>query len=108
MRNKEAAKRIQEILTATFCLDNHWVISPTDVEVLEKAKMALGYREPKYVDCPKGWQGHSGTRFYCPSCGKAVVKYNSYCHVCGQAVKYPLQKLDKENNKIVLIYDDEL
>lgn len=54
----------------------------------------------KMVTCPKGWKGVRGTRFYCPGCKKAVKKGEAYCHKCGQALIFPVQRYDKENNRM--------
>lgn len=61
---------------------------------------------PKMVTCPKGWQGVRDTRFYCPGCKKAVKKGEAYCHKCGQALIFPVQRYDKENNRIWLDFSD--
>lgn len=60
---------------------------------------------PKMVTCPKGWKGVRDTRFYCPGCKKAVKKGEAYCHKCGQALIFPVQRYDKENNRIWLDFD---
>ncbi|MBU5626499.1 hypothetical protein KQI82_06145 [Oscillibacter sp. MSJ-2] len=61
---------------------------------------------PKMVTCPKGWQGIRDTRFYCPGCKKAVRKGEAYCHKCGQALMFPVERYDKENNRIWLDFFD--
>ena len=61
---------------------------------------------PKMVTCPKGWKGVRGTRFYCPGCKKAVKKGEAYCHKCGQAIVFPIQRYDKENNRIWFDFSD--
>ena len=61
---------------------------------------------PKMVTCPKGWKGVRDTRFYCPGCKKAVKKGEAYCHKCGQALIFPAQRYDKENNRIWLDFSD--
>lgn len=61
---------------------------------------------PAMVTCPKGWQGVRDTRFYCPGCKKAVKKDEAYCHKCGQALIFPIEKYDKENNKIWLDFSN--
>lgn len=60
----------------------------------------------KMVTCPKGWQGVRDTRFYCPGCKKVVKKGEAYCHKCGQALIFPVQRYDKENNRIWLDFSD--
>lgn len=61
---------------------------------------------PKMVTCPKGWQGVRDTRFYCPGCKKVVKNGEAYCHKCGQALLFPTERYDKENNKIWLDFFD--
>ena len=61
---------------------------------------------PKMVTCPKGWKGVRDTRFYCPGCKKAVKKGEAYCHKCGQALIFPAERYDKENNRIWLDFSD--
>ena len=61
---------------------------------------------PKMVSCPKGWKGVRDTRFYCPGCKKVVKKGEAYCHKCGQALIFPVQRYDKENNRIWLDFSD--
>lgn len=69
--------------------------------------LTLGSRlTPKMVTCPKGWRGVKNTRFYCPGCKKAVKKGEAYCHKCGQAIMFPAQRYDKENNRIWLDFSD--
>ena len=46
----------------------------------------------KFVEC-KGWNGHSGTRYKCPTCKKIIRCGYEYCSNCGQAVKFPKTKL---------------
>ena len=61
---------------------------------------------PKMVTCPKGWEGARYTRFHCPGCKKVVKKGEAYCHKCGQALVFPIQRYDKENNRIWLDFSD--
>lgn len=61
---------------------------------------------PKMVSCPKGWQGVRATRFYCPGCKKAVKKGEKYCHKCGQAILFPVERHDKDTNTIWLDFSD--
>ena len=63
---------------------------------------------PKMVTCPKGWKGVRYTRFHCPGCKKVVKKGEAYCHKCGQALVFPIQRYDKENNRIWLDLSDRL
>ena len=92
----------------------HWMVLPAppgkDNNVPTKAQnepLTLDSRlSPKMVTCPKGWQGSRDTRFYCPGCKKAVKKGEAYCHKCGQALMFPVQRYDKENNRIWLDFSD--
>lgn len=68
--------------------------------------MLAGRLTPKMVTCPKGWKGVRDTRFYCPGCKKAVKKGEAYCHKCGQALIFPAERYDKENNRIWLDFSD--
>lgn len=60
---------------------------------------------PKMVTCSGGWKGTRLTRYYCPQCKKAVRNDEAYCHKCGQAILFPKQEYDKENNKIWLNFE---
>ena len=71
-----------------------------------EALMLAGRLTPKMVTCPKGWKGVRDTRFYCPGCKKAVKKGEAYCHKCGQALIFPAERYDKENNRIWLDFSD--
>lgn len=62
---------------------------------------------PKMVSCPGGWEGTRLTRYYCPQCKKAVRNDEAYCHKCGQAILFPKEEYDKENNKIWLNFEQE-
>ena len=68
--------------------------------------MLAGRLTPKMVTCPKGWKEVRDTRFYCPGCKKAVKKGEAYCHKCGQALIFPAERYDKENNRIWLDFSD--
>lgn len=61
--------------------------------------------EEKFVLCPKGWNGHRYTRYYCPNCKKPVKNDDSHCHNCGQNIKFP--KIEVTNNKAYLDWSDE-
>ena len=78
---------------------------PTLTPLNEPLKLA-GRLTPKMVTCPKGWKGVRDTRFYCPGCKKAVKKGEAYCHKCGQALIFPAERYDKENNRIWLDFSD--
>ena len=57
----------------------------------------------KFVEC-KGWNGHSGTRYKCPTCKKIIRCGYEYCSNCGQAVKFPKTKL--VDGRIVLDWSE--
>lgn len=67
-------------------------------ELVDKAK-------PKFVLCPKGFQGMRYTRYYCPNCKKSVRNDDECCHKCGQNIKFP--KIKVTNNKAYLDWSDE-
>lgn len=69
----------------------------------ELAIEALEKQIFKFVEC-KGWNGHSGTRYKCPTCKKIIRCGYEYCSNCGQAVKFP--KLKTIDNKIVLDWSE--
>lgn len=63
-------------------------------------------KTPKFIKCPKGWQGTRYTRYYCPSCNKTLeLAEYPFCKRCGQALKYPKTRV--EDNKHVLDWSDE-
>lgn len=72
----------------------------------EKVKVALEKQIPKFVECPKGFQGVRDTRFYCPNCNSLTRQKEQYCHKCGQAVKYPKEVYIKAENRITLEWGD--
>lgn len=63
----------------------------------ELVKNALENKIPKFVKCPKGWQGIRYTRYYCPACGELTRKNERVCHTCGQKLKYPTLKRNDSN-----------
>lgn len=69
-----------------------------------KAEFATAIRKmtPRFVLCPKGWQGVRQTRYYCPACKKPTRDHEKFCHNCGQAVKYPKVVVSKAENKLIL------
>ena len=67
---------------------------------------ALEKQIPKFVKCPKGFQGIRDTRFYCPACNALTRQREDFCHKCGQAVKYPKEVIDREQHKIYLNWSD--
>lgn len=71
---------------------------------MQNAIQALEKQTPIFVTCPKGWQGVRDTRYYCPTCGKPTRRYEPYCHNCGQAVKYPKEKV--VDNRIELDWSE--
>ena len=77
-----------------------------DIEVYEMAISALEKQIPKFVLCPKGFQGIRDTRYYCPACKSLTRQHEAICHKCGQAVKYPKEVYNKAENKIVLNWSD--
>ena len=88
---------------------NNLEVAPVDMPTLTPPNEPLTLDSrltPKMVTCPKGWKGVRGTRFYCPGCKKAVKKGEAYCHKCGQAIVFPIQRYDKENNRIWFDFSD--
>lgn len=75
-------------------------------EVMELVCEALENQIPKFVKCPKGFQGIRDTRFYCPACNALTRQREDFCHKCGQAVKYPKEVIDREQHKIYLNWSD--
>jgi predicted amidophosphoribosyltransferase len=67
---------------------------------------AIKKKIPRFVLCPKGWQGVRQTRYYCPACKKLTRDHEKFCHSCGQAVKYPKVVVSKAENKLVLDWSD--
>lgn len=68
---------------------------------------ALEKQIPKFVKCPKGFQGVRDTRYYCPSCNSLTRQREDFCHKCGQAVKYPKEIYVKAENKIILDWSEK-
>lgn len=91
----------QQIDVILKIVDAQPTLTPPDEPLTQDSRLT-----PKMVTCPKGWQGVRNTRFYCPSCKKAVKKGEAYCHKCGQALIFPVQRYDKENNEIWLDFSD--
>lgn len=75
-------------------------------EPYDLAIEALEKQIPKFVRCPKGWQGIRNTRYYCPSCNSLTRQHEAICHKCGQAVKYPKDVYCKETNRIILDWSE--
>ena len=113
MNRKEAILRIKDHM------EHHGIGKYPHLKLKEALDMAIAALSPpnepltldsrltpKMVTCPKGWQGVRDTRFYCPGCKKAVKKGEAYCHKCGQALIFPVQRYDKENNRIWLDFSD--
>lgn len=84
MRAKEIDYKVNNLVIATA------------IESLEKQMF-------KFVEC-KGWNGHSGTRYKCPTCKKIIRCGYEYCSNCGQAVKFPKTKL--VDGRIVLDWSE--
>lgn len=106
-----------KLITSMAWHDQHGMILSIDdvLDIIEDAPTLTPPNEPltldsrltpKMVTCPKGWQGVRDTRFYCPGCKKAVKKGEAYCHKCGQALVFPVQRYDKENNRIWLDFSN--
>ena len=72
-------------------------------EFFNEVADALEKQIVKFVEC-KGWNGHSGTRYKCPSCKKIIRCGYEYCSNCGQAVKFPKTKL--VDDKIILDWSE--
>ena len=113
MDRKEAILRIKDHM------EHHGIGKYPHLKLKEALDMAIAALSPpnepltldsrltsKMVTCPKGWKGVRGTRFYCPGCKKAVKKGEAYCHKCGQALIFPVQRYDKENNRIWLDFSN--
>ena len=92
MTPKEAIERIDDI--------------SCDIELLKVVKAALYRMIPRFVLVPKGYEGISRTRYYCPSCKAMTRDHEKFCHKCGQAVKYPKVVVSKAENKLVLDWSD--
>lgn len=76
------------------------------LEGLALAEKALEKQIPKFVLCPKGFQGVRDTRYHCPSCKSLTRQREAICHKCGQAVKYPKEVYLKKENKIILDWSE--
>ena len=72
-------------------------------EAMDMGIEALEKQIFKFVEC-KGWNGHSGTRYKCPTCKKIIRCGYEYCSNCGQAVKFPKTKL--VDGRIVLDWSE--
>lgn len=72
----------------------------------DHVKTAIRRMTPKFVLCPKGWQGVRRTRYYCPVCKKPTRDHEKFCHSCGQAVKYPKLAHSKTENKLFLDWSE--
>jgi hypothetical protein len=73
-------------------------------EAINIAIESMEKQIPKFVEC-KEWRGYRDTRYKCPSCGKNVRNDETYCHKCGQAVKFP--KIKVVDNKAKLDWSEE-
>ena len=103
MNPQEAINCIDDVLNSEYHYDESlgYQLTSDDFEWLEMAKSALETITPKFVLCPKGFQGIRDTRFYCPTCKSLTRQRENFCHKCGQAVKYPKEVFEKENNRWV-------
>lgn len=106
MTPKEAIERIDEVSYAPDFVDGYKITLKNDGLWLETAKYALHRMIPRFVLCPKGWQGVRQTRYYCPSCKELTRDHEKFCHNCGQAVKYPKLAHSKTENKLFLDWSD--
>lgn len=79
-----------------------YTIYCADEKTFEKVKEAVEKKKPKFVECPKGFQGMRDTRYYCPNCHLLTRQHEKFCHNCGQAVKYPKEVYNKAKNQITL------
>lgn len=107
MTYREAVDCIDKVLDSDYHYDESlgYNLTSDDIDWLETARKALEHQIPAFVSCPKGWQGVRDTRYYCPYCKKAARRYEEFCHNCGQALRYPKEKYDKEKNKIILVWE---
>ena len=108
MNTQEAIDRINDVLNSEYHFDEtiDYQLTSDDFEWLEMARAALEQITPKFVLCPKGFQGIRDTRFYCPACKSLTRQREIFCHKCGQAVKYPKEVFEKENNRYVFDWGD--
>lgn len=90
-------------------LKEHLYLEEKDIDLClydEEVQMCINALEKqifKLVEC-KGWKGHSGTRYKCPTCKKIIRCGYEYCSNCGQAVKFPKTKL--VDGRIVLDWSE--
>ena len=73
-----------------------------DIKISDEFQLAIQALEKqvaKFVIC-KDWKGTRNTRYTCPNCNKNVRNDETYCHKCGQRIKFP--KIVCENNKCKL------
>ena len=85
---------------------NYGISDYIDTNALECSLEALKKQVPKFVKCPKGFQGYRNTRYYCPSCNSLTRQREDFCHTCGQAVKYPKEAYSKGTNVIELDWSE--
>lgn len=91
------AQEAIKVIETNFC--DECIMTSCENCAQGKAKEALEKQIPKFVEC-KEWKGTRNTRYKCPYCGKNVRNDETYCHKCGQAVKFP--KLKKVDNRLEL------
>lgn len=99
MTYSDSLHRIKRNTNPTF-----W--NTEDIEHYNNIVNAIEKQIPKFVLCPKGFQGIRDTRYYCPACNSLTRQHEAFCHKCGQAVKYPKEVYNKTENKIVLDWSD--
>ena len=89
--NKDYIELLQDENTGEFYEPYATIVCKTE-EDFKNMQEALEKQIFKFVEC-KGWKGHSGTRYKCPTCKKIIRCGYEYCSNCGQAVKFPKTKL---------------
>lgn len=72
---------------------------------LKLIKELVDKATPKFVNCPKGFQGMRYTRYICPNCNKQVRNDEKYCHKCGQHIKFP--KVKVKDNRCYLDWSED-
>ena len=58
-----------------------------------------------------GWKGYRDTRYFCPTCKKAVKNDDEYCHRCGQKLMFPTVTFSKyvegQPQETIITWKDE-
>lgn len=106
-RAQLALDAIDDVLSSPVHFDEslEYELTTADFDWLEVAREAVEYSIPKFVACPKGWQGYGGTRYYCPTCKKAARQNELFCHNCGQSLKYPKIEYIKDAKETILVWE---